>query len=146
MDSDSLVILLVEDDQAHAEIVRRCLSGVGLANRIVHVEDGQAALDYLFREGHFADPATSPRAALILLDLRLPKVDGFSVLLRLKEDSTLIRIPTVVLTTSDDEADVVRSYENGAVSYLVKSADCARFTMQMEAFGAYWMTWNRFPN
>lgn len=140
-----VIILLVEDDPAHAEIVRRNLADFRVANRIVHVADGQAALDYLHREGDFADPRKSPRPSLILLDLRLPKVDGIEVLHRIKKDETLRRIPTVVLTTSAAETDMVGAYEGGAGSYLVKPVDFEKFTRLMETFGFYWLVWNRFP-
>jgi CheY-like chemotaxis protein len=142
---EPITILLVEDDAAHAEIVRRNLQDFRVANRICHVEDGQAALDYLFRQGAFADPTDSPQPDLILLDLRLPKVDGLQVLARIKEDAGLRHIPTVVLTTSDAESDVAGVYATGAGSYLVKPVDFEKFTKLMEAFGFYWLAWNRFP-
>ena len=140
-----IVILLVEDDMAHAEIVRRNLEEFRVANRIVHVTDGQAALDYLFRQNGYADPDANPHPSLILLDLRLPKVDGMEVLSRIKQDNTLMRIPTVVLTTSNAESDMVNAYTKGACSYLVKPVDFEKFTKLMEAFGYYWLAWNRFP-
>ncbi len=141
-----LIILLVEDDAAHAEIVRRNLADFRVANRIVHVEDGQAALDYLFRQGSYKAPASSPRPHLILLDLRLPKVDGLEVLRQLKQDSELGAIPTVVLTTSSAESDMANAYGHGAESYVVKPVDFMKFTALMEAFGFYWLAWNRFPD
>ena len=139
-------ILLVEDDRAHAEIVRRNLKDFRVANKIVLVEDGQAALDYLFRQAAYADPKTSPRPDLILLDLRLPKVDGLEVLRRIKEDADLKRLPTVVLTTSGAESDMVNAYANGAGSYLVKPVNFEKFAKLMDAFGFYWLAWNRFPD
>jgi CheY-like chemotaxis protein len=139
-------ILLVEDDPAHAEIVRRNLADFRVGNRIIHVEDGQAALDYLFREGPYTDPQANPRPDLILLDLRLPKVDGLEVLRRIKEDAELKPIPTVVLTTSAAEKDMVQAYENGAGSYLLKPVDFEKFTKLMKVFGFYWLAWNRFPD
>jgi two-component system response regulator len=146
MKGDPIIILLVEDDPAHAEIVRRNLAEFRVANRIVHVADGQAALDYLFRQAAFADPRTSPRPDLILLDLRLPKVDGLEVLRRIKENEELKRVPTVVLTTSSAESDMVNAYSNGAGSYLVKPVDFEKFTRLMDSFGFYWLAWNRFPD
>ena len=140
-----IVILLVEDEPAHAEIVRRNLKDFRVANRIYHVEDGQAALDYLFHQADYADPQSSPQPQLILLDLRLPKVDGLEVLRRIKEDNDLKRIPTVVLTTSDAESDLITAYGNGAGSYLVKPVDFEKFTKLMDVFGYYWLAWNRFP-
>jgi CheY-like chemotaxis protein len=143
---EPIIILLVEDDPAHAEIVRRNLEDFRVANRIVHVEDGQAALDYLFRQAAFADPLSSPRPSLILLDLCLPKVDGLEVLRRIKEDADLKKVPTVVLTTSAIESDMVSAYNSGAGSYLVKPVDFEKFTQLMAAFGFYWLAWNRFPD
>ena len=142
---EPISILLVEDDPAHAEIVRRSLADFRVANRIHHVADGQAALDYLFRQGVYADPETSPRPHLVLLDLRLPKVDGQEVLRRIKEDTDLRRIPTVVLTTSAAELDLVRAYNHGAGSYLVKPVSFEQFSGLMDAFGFYWLAWNQFP-
>jgi CheY-like chemotaxis protein len=138
-------ILLVEDDLAHAEIVRRNLKDFRVANRIIHVEDGQAALDYLFRRGAYADPESSPRPHLILLDLRLPKVDGLEVLRAIKDDADINSIPSVVLTTSSAESDMVKAYDNGAGSYLVKPVDFEKFTKLMDSFGFYWLAWNKYP-
>ena len=145
LNGDPIAILLVEDDAAQAEIVRRNLADFRVANRIVHVEDGQAALDYLFHEGGYGDPAKFPRPDLILLDLRLPKVDGQEVLRRIKESEELRTIPTVVLTTSHAEGDMIAAYANSAASYLVKPVDFQKFTELMSAFGFYWLAWNRFP-
>jgi CheY-like chemotaxis protein len=141
-------ILLVEDDPAHAEIVRRNLADFRVANTLIHLEDGQAALDYLALarpSPETTDPA-HPWPDLILLDLRLPKVDGLEVLRHLKADPMLRKIPTVVLTTSKAEQDVVAAYENGAGSYLVKPVDFPKFTALLEAFGFYWLAWNRYPH
>jgi len=143
---EPIIILLVEDDPAHAEIVRRNLREFRVASRIVHVEDGQAALDYLFHQGAYAGAQPSPRPNLILLDLRLPKVDGLEVLRQIKADDDLKRIPTVVLTTSDAESDMVNAYTHGAGSYLVKPVNFDKFAGLMEAFGFYWLAWNRFPD
>ena len=142
---EPISILLVEDDPAHAEIVRRNLADFRVANLIYHVADGQAALDYLFHQGAYADPETSPRPHLVLLDLRLPKVDGQEVLRQIKEDADLRRIPTVVLTTSAAELDMVRAYNHGAGSYLVKPVGFEQFSGLMDAFGFYWLAWNQFP-
>lgn len=145
MNGEPITILLVEDDQAHAEIVRRNMADFRVANRIVHVEDGQQALDYLFRREPYADPQSSPRPSLILLDLRMPKVDGLEVLRQIKDCEALRSIPTVVLTTSAAESDLAKAYTYGVGSYLVKPVDFAKFTELMESFGYYWLAWNRFP-
>ena len=145
MRGEPVVILLVEDDPAHAEIVRRCLKDYLVGNRMMHVEDGQQALDYLYRREEFTDPERSPRPSLILLDLRLPKVDGLEVLETIKEDPGLCHIPVVVLTTSAAEADMVRAYKNHANSYLVKPVDFTKFMEQMKALGHFWLIWNEYP-
>ena len=131
-------ILLIEDDPAHAEIVRRNFAEFRVANTVTHLEDGQAALDYLLGEaGALPD--------LILLDLRLPKVDGLEVLRRLRDDPVTRRIPTVILTTSKAEQDVMAAYDHGAGSYLVKPVDLPQFTSLLETFGFYWLAWNQYP-
>lgn len=138
-------ILLVEDDPAHAEIVRRNLEDFRVANRIVHVSDGQAALDYLFHQGSYSDTERFPRPGLVLLDLRLPKVDGLEVLKIAKSDPTVNSIPIVILTTSAAESDMAKAYEWQANNYLVKPVDLPQFAAQMEAFGFYWLAWNKYP-
>jgi CheY-like chemotaxis protein len=140
-----VIILLVEDDIAHAEIVRRDLKNFRVANRIIHVEDGQAALDYLYHRDPYADNEANPLPHLILMDLRLPKVDGLEVLRRIKQDEKLKNIPTVILTTSSAESDMMKAYKNGAESYLVKPANFEKFTKLLDAFGFYWLVWNKFP-
>jgi CheY-like chemotaxis protein len=110
-----------------------------------HVTDGQSALDYLFHMNGFSDPASSPRPGLILLDLRLPKVDGLEVLKRIKADPELSRIPVVVLTTSSAEYDMVKAYDCHANSYLVKPVDFPQFVALMESLGYYWLAWNQYP-
>jgi len=145
MKGDPITILLVEDDPAHAEIVQRNFEDFRLANRLFHVSDGQEALDYLFRRAQFGDPASSPRPGLILLDLRLPKVEGLDVLRIIKTDNDLCRIPVVILTTSAAESDMVKAYDCHANSYLVKPVDLPQFIDMMKSLGYYWLTWNEFP-
>lgn len=145
MKGEPIVILLVEDDPAHAEIVRRNFREFRMANRLEHVEDGQEALDYLHRQGRYTDQETAPRPGLILLDLRLPRVDGLEVLQHIKEDPELQFIPVVVLTTSAAESDMVRAYANHANSYLVKPVDFSQFLELMKILGYYWLVWNANP-
>ncbi len=145
MNGEPVVILLVEDDPAHAEIVIRNLKSFRVANCLIHVDDGQKALDYLYRRGDFAEPMSSPRPGLILLDLRLPKVDGLEVLETVKCDPDLCQIPVVVLTTSAAEADLVRAYKNHANSYLVKPVAFQDFVEMMKVIGYYWLAWNENP-
>ncbi|MDD2542245.1 MAG: response regulator [Desulfuromonadaceae bacterium] len=146
MRGEPIVVLLVEDDPAHAEIVRRNFETSRIANRLIHLSDGQSALDYLCRRDVFGDPATSPRPGIILLDLRLPKVDGLNVLKIIKSDPLLEKIPVVILTTSAAESDIVKAYEYHANSYLVKPIDFHSFTELMDALGYYWLVWNQHPS
>ena len=146
---ESVIILLVEDDPAHAEIVRRNFVNFRIVNRpvqLVHVVDGQLALDYLFRRAEFQDPNQSPRPNLILLDLRLPKLDGLEVLKTVKADADLASIPVVILTTSSAEADIAKAYDDHANSYLVKPMDLPQFNQLMDAIGFYWLVWNQHPD
>ena len=145
---EPVIILMVEDEPAHAEIVRRNFTGFRMANRpvqLMHVSDGQAALDYLFRQGEFQDSGRSPRPHLILLDLRLPKVDGLEVLKTVKADAGLANIPVIVLTTSSAEADMANAYGNHANSYLVKPVELPEFRKLMDSLSFYWLVWNQEP-
>jgi CheY-like chemotaxis protein len=143
--SEPLIILLVEDNPAHAELVFRSLEGHDIANKIFHVSDGEAALDYLFQRGPYTLPERSPRPHVILLDLRLPKIDGLEVLKEIKSSSELYKIPVVVLTTSAAERDVVKAYELHTNSYLIKPVDFEQFINLMSHFGLYWLGWNHYP-
>jgi len=145
MEGKPITILLVEDEEAHAVIVKRNLNDFQLANRISHVKDGQAALDYLYQRNDYNDPLSSPRPELILLDLRLPKVDGLEVLKTIKTDPELMRIPVVVMTTSSAEKDITQAYDNYANSYLVKPLDLQQFMPMLESIGFYWLIWNQSP-
>lgn len=135
-------VLLVEDNVDHAELVKRNFRQHSQIGRIQHVEDGEAALAYLFRRGEFSlrTPATVPH--LILLDLRMPKVDGLEVLRQIKESDQLQRIPVVILTTSDAEADTARAYDLSANGYVVKPLDCDLFHSLIHDLGVYWLTRN----
>jgi CheY-like chemotaxis protein len=145
MQGEPLIILLVEDNPDHTELIVRSFEDHRVANRIFHVSDGEAALDYLFRRGEYADPEQSPRPHVILLDLRLPKVDGLEVLDMVKGEEELRRIPVVIITTSEAERDVARAYDSYANSYLVKPVGFDQFTQLMDDLGFYWLGWNRHP-
>ena len=142
---EPLHILLVEDNDAHAELAIRGMRDQLVAHKIHHVVDGEQALNYLFQRGAFADPAAYPRPNLVLLDLRLPRVDGLEVLRTIKTTPVLLRIPVVVLTSSDAENDIVQSYDLHANSYLVKPLDFKTFTRLMKDIGSYWLGWNAKP-
>jgi len=144
--SEPIVVLLVEDDEAHAEIVRRNLLANRLTNPLIHVSDGEAALDYLYRRNRFSNPTTSPRPGLVVLDLRLPKVDGLEVLRIIKADPKLLAIPVVILTTSNSEEDKQKAYAAHANSYLVKPVHFPQFKKLMESLGYYWLASNAPPH
>jgi len=145
MEGEPLVILLVEDNPDHAELIRRSFEDHRVANRFFHLLDGEAALDFLFHRNAFADPAAAPRPHVILLDLRLPRVDGLQVLAEIKAAEDLRRIPVVILTTSTAERDITRAYDHRVNSYLVKPVDFAQFTRLMDDLGFYWLGWNQPP-
>lgn len=145
MKGEPLIILLVEDNPAHAEIVIRSFQDHRVANKIYHVLDGEAALDYLYHRSQYADLHSSPRPHIVLLDLRLPKIGGLRVLEEIKQDEALMSIPVVILTTSEAERDLAKAYESYANSYLVKPIDFARFSQLIDDMGLYWLVWNRQP-
>ena len=139
---EPLKVLFVEDEPAHARLVMRGLEDHRVLNAVYHVSDGQAALDFLFRRGEHADPEKSPRPHVILLDLRLPKIDGLEVLRQIKSSEQVRKIPTVILTTSDAETDVAKAYECRANSYLVKPVDFVKFSQLISDLGFYWLAYN----
>jgi CheY-like chemotaxis protein len=145
-EGNPLMILFIEDDPAHAEITLRNFKKNRITNQIIHLSDGQQALDYLLRHGDYSDPLKSPRPDIILMDLRLPKVDGMEILKEIRDDECLKNIPTVILTTSEAESDISRAYEFNVNSYLVKPLDLEKFSKLIETFGFYWVVWNKFPH
>ena len=145
MRGEPFTILLVEDNPAHAELVLRSFEDHRVANSIIHLSDGESALDYLFRRGPFADPQESPRPHVILLDLRLPRMDGLEVLKNIRASDDLHTLPVVILTTSEAERDVAKAYEQHTNSYIVKPLDFEGFTALMEDLGFYWLGWNYYP-
>ncbi|WP_321508386.1 response regulator [uncultured Methanoregula sp.] len=142
---EPLVILLVEDNDDHAELVLRSMKEHRVANIIYHANDGEKALDFLFHRGKYEVMKTSPRPNLILLDLRLPKVDGLDVLKTVKETPHLMQIPVVILTSSEAEKDIARAFEYHANSYVVKPLEFKKFTQLMQEIGSYWLGWNMVP-
>ncbi len=134
-DTHLLHFLLVEDDEDHAHIVLRSLKRSRSANTIDHVDDGAKALDYLFHRGDYEG---SPRPDVILLDLKLPKLDGHEVLTAIKKDAQLSTIPVVILTTSDSETDRAKAYNNHVNSYVVKPLTAEGFRNLVEQLDVYW--------
>lgn len=137
-------ILLVEDSVRDAELILDALAPVQAAHAIVHVRDGAEALDYLYRRGEFAGRA-SAQPALLLLDLKLPKVDGLEVLRQIKGDPALKMIPVVMLTSSRQEQDLVRSYELGVNAYVVKPMKFQDFVEAVKQLSVFWAVINEVP-
>ena len=138
--TDPAPILLVEDNPADVELALRAFRRRKLANPITVVRDGEEALDYMYRRGAFADGAPVP--GVVLLDLRIPKVDGLEVLRELKQHPVYRHVPVVVLTTSGEHRDVKRSYEMGAASYIVKPVEFDKFQDVVERINLYWIVTN----
>jgi CheY-like chemotaxis protein len=137
-------ILIVEDDPNDVELTLTALGDYNLANEVVVTRDGQQALDYLYCKGEFAGrPSDNP--AVMLLDLKLPKVDGLEVLQRVKSDARLKMIPVVVLTSSQEERDKMRSYSLGVNAYVVKPVDFHEFVNAVKELGAFWAVVNEPP-
>ena len=142
-----LLILLVEDNPAHAELVKRSFQEQQVGYQITHLSDGAEAVEYLFQRGDYADKQKHPRPHIILLDLRLPRLDGLDVLRQIKTsgEEALRRIPVVVLTTSEAEKDLAQAYDRHANSYIVKPLNFEGFTALMDDLGYYWQQWNYYP-
>ena len=136
-------ILLVEDTPTDAELCIRSLKKYNLANRLVWVKDGAEALDFLFAKGAFSDRAGEKKPRVVLLDLRLPKVDGIEVLRQVKADDELKTIPIVVLTSSREDRDIAQSYALGANSFVSKPVEFQEFADCVAKLGLYWVLVNR---
>lgn len=140
MEQTETHFLLVEDDDDHAEFLMRTLRTYSTSSRVLRVCDGAEALEYLQGEGQYAGRVLPN---LVLLDLKLPKLDGHEVLERIKSQPLLKHIPVVVMTTSDTESDRRKAYDRAANGYLVKPADFERFRQMIRDLGAFWGDWNR---
>jgi CheY-like chemotaxis protein len=143
--SEQVEILLVEDNPLDAEMTMRGLKDEKLANNLVWVKDGQQAIDYIFKKGNYAErDGSGPR--LILLDLKMPRVDGIEVLRAIKADESTKRIPVVIMTSSQEESDIASSYELGANSYVVKPINFQSLMSVARQAGFYWLAINRSPH
>jgi len=143
--TDDVEILLVEDNPTDAELATLALKERNLANKLVWVKDGAEALDFIFGTGTYAGRKLENGPKVVLLDLRLPKVDGLEVLRRLKADDHTKRIPVVVVTSSKEDRDVVASYDLGVNSYISKPVDFDEFSKVVSELGLYWLLINRPP-
>jgi len=144
-DFDKVEIILVEDNPHDAELTLRALKKRGLANNVQVLQDGAEALDFVFCAGQYSGRKICALPKLILLDLKLPKVDGLEVLRRIKSDERTRAIPVVVLTSSQEEQDIVESYKLGVNSYIVKPVDFDKFFDAVSDLGLYWLLLNKAP-
>ena len=144
-DGAEVEILLVEDNPADAELTLRALKKRNLANRVIRVSDGEEALNFIFAGGPFNGRQIEQKPRVILLDLKLPKVDGLEVLQAIKSDPRTQQIPIVVLTSSKEERDIVESYRLGVNSYIVKPVDFDKFSAAVDELGLYWLLLNQPP-
>jgi len=139
------IILLVEDNPDDVLLTLRALKKNNILNEVVVMNDGAQALDYLFGVGERADWDLTVTPQLVLLDLKLPKIDGLEVLRRLRDDERTRLLPVVMLTSSDEERDIVDSYKMGANSYIRKPVDFAQFSEAVQQLGLYWLVLNQSP-
>ncbi|HUW39387.1 MAG TPA: response regulator [Rectinemataceae bacterium] len=138
-------VLLVEDNPQDADLAKRAFKKKNLANHLHWVEDGEEALDFLFRRGRYADRSQSRNPKVVMLDLKLPKVDGLEVLEAIKKDERTKSIPVVIVTSSRQDPDIARAYALGANSYVVKPIDFDQFAEAMINLGYYWLLINQPP-
>lgn len=146
IEPSGIEILLIEDNISDAELTMRALKKNNIINGIVHLKDGVEALDYIFGRGQYAGRNLSKKPRVILLDLKMPKIDGLEVLEKLKSDERTREIPVVVLSSSREDPDVKKSYQLGANSYIVKPVEFDDFLQAVSDLGLYWMLLNQPPN
>ncbi len=139
-------ILLVEDSPQDAELTLHALRKRNLANRLIHVKDGQEALDWLFGEGVYAGRDTDRQPKIVLLDLKMPRVDGLEVLRAIRANERTRHLPVVVMTSSHEQNDIIESYELGVNSYIVKPLEFDAFSAIVADLGYYWLVVNIGPN
>lgn len=143
MNSDNTEILIVEDNPNDAQLTMRSLKKNNLANHIMHVSDGQIAVDYLLGEGEYQGRNVLDQPKVVLLDLKLPKLNGLQVLARIRGDARTKMLPVVILTSSQQESDLIESYKLGANSYIVKPVEFENFAKSVQEVGLYWLLLNK---
>ena len=143
MDEHTIEVLLVEDNPHDAEMTIRALKRVNLANRLIHVKDGAEALDFIFARGAFSGREIGDKPKVILLDIKMPKVDGIEVLRQIKSNENTKMIPVVIMTSSKEEQDIITSYNLGVNSYVVKPVDFENFAKAVSQLGFYWLITNQ---
>lgn len=145
MNYDDIEILFAEDSLEDAELTIRALNKSGFKNKLFHVKDGAAALDFLYCRGIYAERNPQSYPKLLLLDLKMPKISGMQVLEQVKSDSSLKSIPVVILTSSQEDPDIANCYKLGANSYIVKPVDSNNFFNAIKEMGMYWMILSQPP-
>ncbi|MFP4557024.1 MAG: response regulator [Bacteroidales bacterium] len=143
---DEVEILLVEDNAADVELALRALKKNKIANKVEVVNDGEEALNFIYARGQYKDRAGARLPKVILLDLKLPKVNGLEVLTEIKSNPKTKMVPVVVLTSSKEESDIVESYKLGVNSYIVKPVDFDKFLLSVKEIGMYWLLINQPSN
>jgi len=133
----SIIILLVEDDEGHAILVKENLRAARIINELYHVKDGQEALDFLTHKGAYTDAKNAPKPGLMLLDIKLPKMDGYAVLERVKKEEALKSIPVIMLTSTEDQMEINRSYDLGANGYVIKPVEYHAFQERIKNLGLF---------
>lgn len=146
MESHEIEILLIEDNPQEAELTIRSLKKHNLANKLLHIDDGAEALDFIFSKGKYAGNTAFLQPKLILLDLKLPKVDGLDILREIKSQELTRQIPVAILTSSKEEKDIIESYKLGVNSYIVKPVNFESFTKAVSELGLYWLLLNQSPD
>jgi CheY-like chemotaxis protein len=146
MENIEIEILLIEDNKNDAELTIRVLTKNKIANNITHLKDGASALDFLFGKGEFSSRNINNKPKIILLDLKMPKVDGLEVLAKIKSEELTKQIPVIVLTSSKENPDVEKAYLLGANSYIVKPVEFEGFAKAIADVGLYWMLLNQSPH
>jgi two-component system response regulator len=144
--TNSVEILLVEDNASDSEMTIHALKTSNLANNLLHVKDGAAALDYIFAEGEYEGREVMDKPRVILLDLKMPRISGIEVLKRIRSDERTKAIPVVVLTSSKEDPDIQKCYDLGVNSYVVKPVEFEDFQKAISELGLYWMIVNQLPN
>jgi DNA-binding response OmpR family regulator len=139
-------IVLIEDNRHDAEFTIRALQQNRIVNSLIHLKDGEEAMDFFFCTGAFSSRSMQDLPKVVLLDIKMPKLNGIEVLRRIKENSTTKIVPVVLLTSSKEEKDIVESYQLGANSYVVKPMDFEGFQKVVADMGLYWLLVNRAPN
>src|ERR1700742_2166955 len=145
-DYNKVEILLVEDNPHDAEMTIRALKKVNLANKLIHVKDGAEALDFIFSRGAYSERNSNDKPKVILLDIKMPKVDGIEVLKQIKADDNTKTIPVVIMTSSKEEQDIITSYNLGVNSYVVKPVDFEGFAKAVSELGFYWLITNQYTD